>query len=128
MDWTTGRKLQYLLRLPWTFVVSTTPEGDRLLRVAEIPSAVGEGVAAAELEADLWEALRAALSAYLHFNDPIPLPKGSRLPWTEATEVASITVVHQQAADSGPAPVPNSGTAVPTMDWSEQHVDQLVAA
>ncbi len=74
-------KLAYLLRLPWTFVRETTAEGDALLRVREIPSAVGTGATPAELEADTWASLRASLEAYLHFGDPIPLPRDAELPW-----------------------------------------------
>ena len=74
-------RLNYLLRLPWTFVRETTPEGDTLLRVAEIPSAVGTGETDPDLEADVWASLRASLEAYLHFGDPIPLPRGAHLPW-----------------------------------------------
>lgn len=81
MGWTQEQQVQHLLRLPWTIVAETTPEGDRLLRVAEIPSAVGTGSTPQELEADLRESLRASLSAYLHFEDPVPLPKGAALPW-----------------------------------------------
>ena len=74
-------KLDYLLRLPWTFVREITPEGDTVLRVAEVPSAVGTGGTDTELEADAWASLRASLESYLHFGDPIPLPPGSDLPW-----------------------------------------------
>lgn len=79
-------KLSYLLRLPWTFVRERTPEGDTILRVREIPSAVGTGETSAELEADVWGSLRASLEAYLHFGDPIPLPLGVRLPWEGPVE------------------------------------------
>jgi hypothetical protein len=74
-------KLAYLLRLPWTFVRESTPEGDTVLRVAQIPSAVGTGTSDAELEEDMWASLRASLEAYLHFGDPIPVPPGTALPW-----------------------------------------------
>jgi predicted RNase H-like HicB family nuclease len=69
--------LRRLLALPWTVVPETTPEGDRLLRVREVPSAVGHGETDEELERDLWESLTASLEAYLHFGDPVPLPTGS---------------------------------------------------
>ena len=74
-------KLTYLLRLPWTFVREQTPEGDTVLRVAEVPSAVGTGDTDVELEADVWASLRASLESYLQFGDTIPLPVGSRLTW-----------------------------------------------
>lgn len=81
MDRSHEQQLEYLLRLPWTIVPEATPEGDRLLRVAEIPSAVGTGTTPEEIVADLWESLRESLRAYLHFGDPIPLPKGAASPW-----------------------------------------------
>ena len=70
----TAQELHRLMALPWTIVRETTPEGDRLLRVREIPSAVGHGETDDELERDLRESLAASLSAYLHFGDPIPTP------------------------------------------------------
>jgi len=82
MTWTIEQKLESLLRLPWTIVSEVSPEGDRLLRVGEIPSAVGTGVEDLEMESDLWESLRASLASYLHFDDPIPLPEGEVLPWS----------------------------------------------
>jgi hypothetical protein len=77
------RQIDHLMRLPWTIVRETTPEGDQLLRVAEIPSAVGSGHTAEAIEADLWQSLRESLRAYLHFNDPVPLPKGAKGPWLQ---------------------------------------------
>lgn len=68
------REIQRLLRLPWTITVETSPEGDRLLRVREIPSAVGCGATDAEAIADLWASLEASLRAYVHFGDAVPLP------------------------------------------------------
>lgn len=72
------QQLDYLMCLPWTLVIETTPEGDRLLRVREIPSAVGCGTTDAELESDFWESLREALRAYLHFGDEVPQPERLR--------------------------------------------------
>lgn len=86
MAWSQEQQIEHLLRLPWTIVVATTPEGDPLLRIAEIPSAVGTGSTAEEMEADLWDALREALSAYLHFGDPIPSPAGRRPGWLESSQ------------------------------------------
>jgi hypothetical protein len=68
-------ELQRLLQLPWTVLAETTPEGDRLLRVVEIPSAVGSGDTDEARERDLWAALEASLRAYLHFGDPVPVPE-----------------------------------------------------
>ena len=76
MEWTSEEKLEQLLRLPWTIGAETTEEGDQLLRVLEIPSAVGTGSTPGELESDLWDSLRESLRAYLHFGDTIPLPVG----------------------------------------------------
>ena len=67
-------ELERLLRLPWTIISETSPEGDRLLRVLEIPSAVGTGHTDDELIADLWASLRESLRAYLEFGDEVPVP------------------------------------------------------
>lgn len=84
MEWTTEDRLDYLLRLPWTIVREVATDGELLLRVAEIPSAVGNGDSLAELEGDMWESLRASLEAYVQFDDAIPLPPGiSGLPWQQ---------------------------------------------
>lgn len=84
-------KVRQLLRLPWTFVREVAPEGDVLLRVKEIPSVVGTGTTDAELEADLWASLEAALAAFLHFGDPVPMPEGCELMY-EAHREERITV------------------------------------
>ena len=81
-------ELEHLIRLPWTIVKEVTPEGDHLLRVAEIPSAVGSGATPEEMEADLWESLRESLRAYLHYNDPIPTPGGRQPGWVRSPHVA----------------------------------------
>lgn len=80
------QKLEYLLRLPWTFVREVSPEGDKLLRVSQIPSAVGTGDTDIELETDAWASLKASLESYIHFGDPIPLPAGVVLPWESAAQ------------------------------------------
>ena len=76
-------ELQRLLRLPWTIVSEISPEGDRLLRVKEIPSAVGCGETEADAIADLWEALTESLRAHLHFGDPIPVPARVPAQWSQ---------------------------------------------
>lgn len=81
MDAKVEAELRRLLFLPWTIVPEVTPEGDRLLRVLEVPSAVGHGETDEELERDLWESLKESLKAYLHFGDPIPLPSGIPQSW-----------------------------------------------
>lgn len=81
-------QLEHLIRLPWTIVKETTPEGDHLLRVAEIPSAVGSGATSEEMEADLWESLKESLRAYLHFGDPIPMPAGPQAGWVRSPHIA----------------------------------------
>jgi len=89
MPWTHEQKVQYLLLVPWTIVPDVTPEGDRLLRVGELPAAVGSGVTDEELAKDFWESLEATLDAYVDFDDPIPLPAGvPPLPWTVAAASA----------------------------------------
>jgi hypothetical protein len=77
-------ELEHLLRLPWTILKEVTPEGDTLLRVAEIPSAVGSGATPQEMERDLWESLQESLRAYLHFGDPIPSPRGPQPDWVRS--------------------------------------------
>lgn len=69
--------VQRLLGQPWTIVRDTTPDGDVVLRVKEIPSAVGSGDSDAERETDLRESLEASLRAYLHFGDAVPMPQGT---------------------------------------------------
>ena len=81
-------ELERLLRLPWTILAEVTPEGDRILRVAEIPSAVGTGKTEAELVADLWESLTESLRAYVHFGDRVPTPKGLGPQWAPRTNPA----------------------------------------
>lgn len=76
-------ELQRLLRLPWTILSETSPEGDLLLRVKEIPSAVGSGDTEAAAIADLWEALTESLRAHLHFGDPVPVPTGVSPQWSQ---------------------------------------------
>ncbi len=78
------QQLQQLLRLPWTVVREITPEGELLLRIAEIPAAMGSGATPDEAEADLWASLEAALRAYLHFGDPVPVPAGGVPAWLQA--------------------------------------------
>ena len=81
MEWSNQSKIAILLRLPWT-IDSTMEDGERVLRVRELPSVVVSGNDSAELEREFWESVRETLSAYLHFGDPVPLPKGFRtLPW-----------------------------------------------
>jgi predicted RNase H-like HicB family nuclease len=125
MNWTDERRLAFLLRLPWTLVAETTPEGDSLIRVAELPSAVGTGATQQEIERDLWDALTAALRAYLHFGDPIPVPVGRKLPWVEAAPAAD--EVRQRLPSPGARPAPETETA-PFAPWNEQQVGELQAA
>lgn len=84
MTWTENQQLEYLLKLPWTVVAETTSEGDRVLRIAEIPSATGSGDSPSQMERDLWESLRESLRAYLHYGDPIPVPAAASPPWVDA--------------------------------------------
>lgn len=76
--------MRYLVRLPWTIVPEMTPEGDRLLRVRELPAATGHGETDVELEADFWESLTETLRCYIHFGDRPPLPASvASLPWEQ---------------------------------------------
>lgn len=128
MTWTTDQKLESLLRLPWTISSETTPEGDRLLRVAEIPSAVGSGTDDLEVESDLWESLRAFLAAYLHFDDEIPLPEGCDLPWSIAdrrNEAPKVALIVRQRRDSLEQPLDEVEPTGAASDWESP---DLVAA
>ena|SRR2546425_296821 len=119
MSWTQDQQLEYLLRLPWTVVAETTPEGDRILRIAEIPSATGSGHTTNDMERDLWDSLRESLRAYLNFGDPIPLPDGAKSPWVEA-------------ADNPPPPIPfvvrGSAAGATAGSHSLQELSREVAA
>lgn len=91
MDANSEAELRRLLFLPWTIVPDVTPEGDKLLRVLEVPSAVGHGETEEELVRDLWESLAESLKAYLHFGDPIPLPSGLHQPsWLPSSPVERV--------------------------------------
>jgi len=86
MTWSEGAKVQYLLRLPWS-IVPSTEDGERVLRVRELPSVVVSGPADTEAEqqtlaADFWDSVAESLRCYLHFGDPLPRPPGvSSFPW-----------------------------------------------
>jgi predicted RNase H-like HicB family nuclease len=68
------RQIEHLMSLPWTIVRETTPEGNDILKIAELPSVVVSGDTDEEMTAELAESLRESLRAYLHFGDPIPVP------------------------------------------------------
>lgn len=70
-------EIRRLLTLPWTVLREDTLDGDVILRVKEIPSAIGSGATDDEREHDLWDSLTASLKAYLHFGDAIPEPADS---------------------------------------------------
>jgi predicted RNase H-like HicB family nuclease len=72
------QQIERLMSLPWTILREVTPEGDRILRIAELPSVIAGGNTDDEMNADLTESLRESLRAYLHFGDPIPVPSGKR--------------------------------------------------
>jgi hypothetical protein len=99
--------LQRLLNMPWTVLREVTPEGDVLLRVKEIPSAVGSGESDEERVKDLWESLSESLRALLHFGDAIPLPQGIGASWTRIARPAEKTVsfffVSPESAATGAA-------------------------
>ena len=108
VHWPEEEKLRHLLALPWTIIPETTPEGDRLLRVQELPAAVGCGSTDEELEADFWDSLTATLSAYLHFGDPIPLPAGvTSLPWDSPAPMGT-TEVNSPSDEAAPSAPPTT--------------------
>jgi len=109
-------QLEHLLRLPWTIVSELTPEGDHLLRVAEIPSAVGSGATPQEVEADLWESLRESLRAYLHYHDPVPMPGGAQPGWVGSSRLVVKTPFVVRVPD-----VAITATAAVLIPPPEQH-------
>jgi len=120
MPWTTEQRIEALLRLPWTIQVDASPEGDQLLRVAELPSVVGSGADEQQREADLWVSLRASMEAYLHFGDPIPLPPGSALPWERERRpdflpIVAAVIRRRQLIEGQSVPEPESTAAAP--EW-----------
>lgn len=95
MEWTREQKLAALMRLPWTVRAErNTEDGYLVARVAELPSVLATGENDRELGRDLWESLEASLSCYLEFDDPIPLPKGVRLPWEGKVQRPQRSLVH----------------------------------
>jgi hypothetical protein len=85
MSWDERRKLDYLLGLPWSIYAETTVDGERLLRVRELPSVMGSGDSDEEVEREFWDSLEATLQSYLHFGDELPLPLDATLPWKQGT-------------------------------------------
>ncbi len=81
--WTNERKLEALLRLPWTLHMTRNSEdGYWVMRVGELPAALATGATPEELERAFWESLRETLAVFLKEGDEIPLPPGiSRYPW-----------------------------------------------
>lgn len=103
--------IQRLMRLPWTIMREVTPEGDVLLRVKEIPSAVGSGDTDEGRIADLWESLSESLRALIHFGDEIPLPDGVNESWTRIPQPVTkpsvgFYFVSAQSTSTGVAAVP----------------------
>lgn len=91
MTWTTEQKIAYLLRQPWTIFAETTPEGDRLLRIKELPSAVASGEDDDALIADFWESLTVTLEAYFAVGTNPPLPANAQsYPWERSMPVATV--------------------------------------
>jgi predicted RNase H-like HicB family nuclease len=87
--WTNERKLEALLRLPWTLrMTHNTEDGTWVLRVAELPAALATGATPEALEPAFWESLRETLAVFLEHGDTIPLPPlVSRYPWQPGENV-----------------------------------------
>jgi hypothetical protein len=111
--WTPERKLDYLVRMPWTIVPEPADDGEIALRVRELPGSLVIGTAE-ELDTLYWENLRATLASLLHFGDEIPRPRFSPVQWpwnrTAVVEVedsvsvmASGAVRKHTAIASGPS-------------------------
>jgi predicted RNase H-like HicB family nuclease len=97
--WTDERKLEALLRLPWTLSMTHNPEdGNWVIRVAELPAALATGATPEELEPAFWESLRETLAVFLENGDTIPLPPlASRYPW-ESRE--NVRIAQEQVQDN----------------------------
>lgn len=80
MAWTRDQQLEWLLSRPWTIAVEPAEDG-LIARVAELPSVVATGASERLLARDLWAVLRATLTSYLDYNDPISYPLGERPLW-----------------------------------------------
>ncbi len=115
MAWTTEQKIAGALRLPWTVISETTPEGDRLLRVAELPAAVGTGESDDDLERDFWESFEATIAAYLESGDSLPRPKLLKgpFPWDIRPAQAKAFAVRVEDGRSEVAPQHESGAIEP---------------
>jgi hypothetical protein len=82
MEWTREQKLKALMKLPWTVITERNErDGYLVARIAELPSVIATGETEKALARDLWASLYSSVSAYLQFDDDIPLPAGSALPW-----------------------------------------------
>lgn len=99
MPWTQEEKIEALLRLPWTVKTARTEDGF-VAEVAELPSALATGDTMKLLARDLWDSLKATLTSYLEFNDPIPLPAGVSAPWEASESPAPRTVAVRRATGS----------------------------
>lgn len=129
MAWTAKQKLNYLLQQPWTIVTETTPEGDNLLRVQELPAAVGCGDDTASLEADFWESFVTTLEAYIAVDAIPPLPHGAHpVPWLEqqlsadkiaATAPRVFRFVNGQTRSDVPATTASQPREVAKAEWPE---------
>ena len=84
MTWTREQQLRALVRLPWTVRSErNATEGYLVARVVELPSVIATGANETDLEKDFWDALEATLETFLEHGDPIPLPRGQKLPWEQ---------------------------------------------
>jgi predicted RNase H-like HicB family nuclease len=90
--WTNERKLEALLRLPWSLTMSRNEEGGYwVMQVKELPAAIATGRTPEELEPAFWESLRETLAVFLEHGDAIPLPAlVARYPWQPRDNVRVI--------------------------------------
>ena len=90
--WTDERKLEALLRLPWSLQMSRNSEdGYWVMRVAELPAALATASTPEELEPAFWESLRETLAVFLTQGDEVPLPRGvTRYPWLPAPNLRMV--------------------------------------
>lgn len=109
--WTTDRKLEALLRLPWSLrMTHNSEDGYWVMRVEELPAALATGDTPEELERAFWESLRESLVVFLEHGDPIPLPPGvTRYPWGPRESVRFIQGQVQPTAALAVAAAQRSG-------------------
>ena len=104
MPWTQEDRVRYLVSLPWTVTLTNDTDCDLAARVSELPFLIATGRTEKETARDLFEGLWSALDAMMTHGDPVPLPRGTYLPWERGEEPMSIhRFKHRSVAIRGDA-------------------------